>query len=219
MNNIARPAKVWGLILLLLAVGATLGVAVDRTWLRSQPSAHQEERGHRGPPPHRIKRIFEVFKRRLNLSPEQAEEVRAILHSVEDVAHELHESSKPTMKAAMDAADERIRSLLNAEQAPIYEKLIAERKRRFESSGGPGPRRRGPHKHRSRGPYDSDAGPRRRGPFHHLDSNGDGVLSKDEVATDPSPFGARILKRFTEIDTDGDGLLTPEELRNGRPKR
>lgn len=185
------------LIALLLGAGGAMGIAIDRTWF--QEAASKRSRGNRrGPPPHMTKRIFETFKQRLGLSPEQATAVRSILDSVEDTAKELHESSKPVMTAAMSEADDKIRALLNAEQRPIYEQLIEERQKRFERAG-PGPR-----------------GPRRGNPMRHLDANGDGKLSRAEVEADTSGRNQRLLGRFSKIDTNSDGFLTRAELRDGR---
>jgi Ca2+-binding EF-hand superfamily protein len=47
--------------------------------------------------------------------------------------------------------------------------------------------------------------------FTQLDANGDGKLSREEVANH-----SRLRDSFDRLDADKDGLLTPDELRAGR---
>ncbi|QUN05291.1 hypothetical protein KDN34_13975 [Shewanella yunxiaonensis] len=44
--------------------------------------------------------------------------------------------------------------------------------------------------------------------FSELDSNGDGVLSRDEVSSDPF-----LSQRFDELDKDGSGTLSQDEVK------
>lgn len=48
--------------------------------------------------------------------------------------------------------------------------------------------------------------------FARLDSDGDGMISRDE-------FMAPALKRFDRADADGDGIVTPEERAAAREAR
>lgn len=187
------------LIALLLGAGGATGIAIDRTWFQEASTKGARARDG-GPRSHMTERIFKIFKQRLSLSAEQATAVRSILDSVEETAKELHESSKPLMKAAMSDADDKIRALLTAEQGPIYEQLIEERQKRFEREGG----RRRPR------------GRRRGNPMRQLDTDGDEKLSRAEVEADPSKRSERLLRRFSEIDTNSDGFLTLDELHDGR---
>lgn len=51
----------------------------------------------------------------------------------------------------------------------------------------------------------------RAGIWKRLDTDGDGRLSREEVANHP-----RLAQHFDAIDTNKDGFLTPEELRAAR---
>ena len=150
MSSARRKLPAIGLVLALLLVGAAMGVAVDRVWIRNH--APTAEGAHSGPRPSmRADRIFSMFRERLNLSEDQATKVRAILLDVETFAHGIREGARPKMDAAMAAADEKIRVLLTDEQAILYDELIEERKRRIRDreskhpGHGHGPRgHRGP---------------------------------------------------------------------------
>lgn len=50
--------------------------------------------------------------------------------------------------------------------------------------------------------------------FDQLDRNGDGSLSRQEVAG----HSPKLVKRFDALDRNGDGKLTPEELRQRTEK-
>jgi hypothetical protein len=144
----------------------------------------------------RADRIFAIFRERLDLTESQAAKVRAILDGLETFFNDVRAKAKPQMDAAMAAADDKIRALLTEQQAPIYEELLEERKRRVQSreSGHHGP-------------------PGHHGPLHHLDANNDGQLSKAEIETDTNPKAAHLLERFAEIDENADGFLSGPELR------
>lgn len=177
-----------------------MGVAIDRMWIRQAQIPHTTRPNSAGPPPSvRADRIFAMFRKRLDLTESQAVEVRAILDEVETFFNDVRAKAKPQMDAAMKAADDKIRALLTAKQAPIYETLLEERKRRVEE------REWGHH-----GP------PGRHGPLHHLDANNDGQLSKAEIENDTTPKGAHLLERFAEIDENTDGYLSGPELRRAR---
>jgi Ca2+-binding EF-hand superfamily protein len=51
--------------------------------------------------------------------------------------------------------------------------------------------------------------------FQQADANGDGFITKDEMAKVQKE---RMDKMFSETDTNNDGKLTPEEMRAGREK-
>jgi Ca2+-binding EF-hand superfamily protein len=50
-----------------------------------------------------------------------------------------------------------------------------------------------------------------KGAFSKMDGNGDGVVTRDEVAANP-----RLSRRFDAADMDRDGRVTPEEAKAAR---
>ena len=54
------------------------------------------------------------------------------------------------------------------------------------------------------------------GMFKHWDTNGDGVISRDEAQ---AAGAERIAKMFDKLDTNKDGQLTPDELRAAHEHR
>lgn len=48
--------------------------------------------------------------------------------------------------------------------------------------------------------------------FSELDSNGDGLISRDEAASIPP-----LADHFDDIDSNSDGYLTEQELQAGKP--
>lgn len=58
--------------------------------------------------------------------------------------------------------------------------------------------------------------PRGEDMFKRWDSNGDGVISRDEAQ---AAGAGRIAKKFDSLDKDKDGQLTPDELRAARDDR
>ncbi|MFG0259959.1 MAG: hypothetical protein ACF8LK_06355, partial [Phycisphaerales bacterium JB041] len=52
----------------------------------------------------------------------------------------------------------------------------------------------------------------KKGHFAHIDTNGDGVITKDEAT-------AAALKRFEKMDANGDGQVTKEEAKAAHKKQ
>jgi Ca2+-binding EF-hand superfamily protein len=66
------------------------------------------------------------------------------------------------------------------------------------------------HEAKSQG-KDGNKGGERRGPMAHLDTDGDGKVSKAEAT-------ALGQKMFQRVDANSDGVITKEELKAARPK-
>lgn len=68
----------------------------------------------------------------------------------------------------------------------------------------------------STGGYGARGGHRGEDMFKRWDTNGDGVISRDEA----NAAGAeRVAKMFDQLDTNKDGQLTPDELRQAHQDR
>lgn len=69
-----------------------------------------------------------------------------------------------------------------------------------EPAPAPAPAPMAPREKSSRVPHDR---------FAQVDTNHDGVISRDEAAATP-----QLASRFDEVDADKDGRVTPAELKN-----
>jgi Spy/CpxP family protein refolding chaperone len=109
-----------GLALVIFAAGVATGVGVDRRWL-AEPAA-----ADLGPGPGRH---FERFRSRLDLDPQQAAAIDAILAEAREQA-----------MAVRTRSQQAILSLLRPEQAARYRAMIERHQRRHPPGrGGPGP--------------------------------------------------------------------------------
>jgi Spy/CpxP family protein refolding chaperone len=135
MDNGSRnkwQVRVAALVIFLL--GAAAGVLAPRAyygWLRG------------GGPPTRQDR-FEQMSERLQLSPEQRDEVQRIFGETRDQLQALRKESEPRMKEIQRQADERLQKTLTPEQWQKFQQMQAEmrgrrgRGRRGGGGGGPG---------------------------------------------------------------------------------
>jgi Spy/CpxP family protein refolding chaperone len=128
----------WGLALLLLAVGAAAGVAVDRLAF---------SRGDRGGPPRGPPSPEAAAARMaddLELDEAQARAVREILEARRTAMGAVFERIDPEAEAIRRDADARIRALLDPGQRERFDRRVAEHERRRAEvrrrlGGGPPP--------------------------------------------------------------------------------
>ena len=127
------------LVLALLGAGVVIGVVVERAWL-AEAAAPGARNGDRARFEKRFERRFEKFKARLNLRGDQADAVKAIMREARVESRTIHKRVRPELMTIRQAAQAKIRALLDSEQQLEYEKVIEERKRRRRERRG----RRGP---------------------------------------------------------------------------
>lgn len=114
--------KVWLVVVGVFALGLLTGASLSSAYrLRA------DHRGGRGRAERRDKDIFERMRRDLNLSDEQAGQVRAILEETREEYHALRSECRPRYDAARQKGRERIRALLTPEQRQKFDQRAAER--------------------------------------------------------------------------------------------
>jgi hypothetical protein len=127
-NSTTRKAALWvGLVFLL---GAALG------GLGGYVFAHQKYTvTNAGPTTDAARRAQKVqeLTRLANLTPEQSQQVDAIIADIQSQLKSIRKPLEPQFDEARERGRERIRAILNAEQKPKFEefirKLDEERKR------------------------------------------------------------------------------------------
>jgi Spy/CpxP family protein refolding chaperone len=115
-----------GMALLLMAVGAAAGVAADRHFVR--PMGGPGGGPPWGPPGH--ERILELYRKELNLSPEQARAAAEVVATRWRAVKEIFASVDPQADAIRREADDEIRALLTPQQRVRFEELVVEAARR-----------------------------------------------------------------------------------------
>lgn len=126
----------WGLSLLLIAVGAAAGVALDRLVLS------REDHAPRGPP--RPEAMAARLADDLDLDDAQARAVREILDARWKAMGAVFARMDPEAEAIRRDADARIRALLRPAQRERFDLRVAEHERRRAElrrrlGGGPPP--------------------------------------------------------------------------------
>ena len=123
MPGEARRARVaaWALAVVLLAVGAIAGIAIDRL-LAPGPRA--------GPPGRGPAAMLERLTRDLSLTPAQVEAVRPVVEERWEALATLFARVDPEAEAIRKATDARIRALLDAAQRERFDARVAEHARR-----------------------------------------------------------------------------------------
>jgi Spy/CpxP family protein refolding chaperone len=113
--------KIWLVVLGVFLLGCVTGASLDSLYrLRAGGSERSMERGRRGDP-------FEKMKGDLNLTEQQATDVRAIIDQSREEFRALRNEVNPRYDAVRQAARSRIRALLNAEQQQRFDAKMAER--------------------------------------------------------------------------------------------
>ena len=114
--------KVWLMVLGVFVLGCLTGASLDSAYrLRAGNNERQERGGHDK------KDVFEHMKRDLNLSEQQASEIRAILDQTRNEYRALRAEVRPRYDALRQNSRARIRALLTPEQQQRFDAKVAER--------------------------------------------------------------------------------------------
>lgn len=112
---------------LLFAAGAAVGALAHRYYAMTVVSAH--------PSPEDMRQHYiSEMRTRLRLTPGQVSQLEQIMSQTKAQYRALREASRPAMLKIKQDHVERVRSILNPEQIPEYERLVAEHERRSHAN-------------------------------------------------------------------------------------
>lgn len=114
--------------MLVFLSGVLVGVFAYRLYMVNTVISGSQ-RPPRSPEEYR-RRYIEEMTGRLQLSEEQVQRLREIVDETGQRIREVHERSRPDMKAIDQAQYEKIRVMLTATQLSEYERMRAEREKR-----------------------------------------------------------------------------------------
>jgi Spy/CpxP family protein refolding chaperone len=119
INQTKSRAKIWAVFVGIFILGCVTGASIDnllRTRAGNDRKAH--DRRH-----HKMERYFERLQRDLNLTEQQATEIRAILDETHKEYRTLRSEIKPKYDEARQKARTRIRALLSPEQQQQFDAI------------------------------------------------------------------------------------------------
>jgi len=120
--------KIWLVVVGVFVLGCVTGASLDSLYrLKASNGERQERHGRRDK-----ENVFEKMKSDLNLTDQQATEVRAIIEQSREEYRALRNEVRPRYDAVRAGARARIRALLNAEQQQRFDAKTAERDARRE---------------------------------------------------------------------------------------
>lgn len=120
--------KIWLVVLGVFVLGCVTGASLDSLYrLKASNGERQERHGRRDK-----ENVFEGMKSDLNLTDQQATEVRAIIEQSREEYRKLRNEVRPRYDAVRASARARIRALLNAEQQQRFDARAAEKDARRE---------------------------------------------------------------------------------------
>ena len=122
--------KIWLVVIGVFALGCLTGASLDSVYRLQSGSERQEANGRHGK-----EDLFESMKRDLNLSEQQATEIRKILDQTRNDYRALRAEVRPRYDRLRQNSRTRIRALLTPEQQERFDAKAAERDaRRDENS-------------------------------------------------------------------------------------
>lgn len=120
MNRLAgNKLKIWSIVVLIFVLGCVTGASLTEAY-RSQFGGRERGGDRRGD-------MYERLRRDLNLSDEQAAQVRSILDETREEYRRLRLEARPRYDRIRDDGRTRIRALLTPEQQKIFDLKAAER--------------------------------------------------------------------------------------------
>lgn len=116
----------WLVVLCVFVLGGVTGASLDSAYrLKAGGPPCREQRGGGGRGGHDD--VFEHMRRDLDLSDEQAAQIRAILEQTRNEYRALRAEARPRYDRIRQSARERIRTLLTPQQRERFDAKVAER--------------------------------------------------------------------------------------------
>lgn len=113
--------KIWLVVVGIFALGCVTGASLDSVYRLRVRGAPQGMPGRHG------RDVFESMKRDLNLSDQQATEIRSILDQTRNDYRALRAEVRPRYDVLRQNSRARIRALLTPEQQKLFDAKVAER--------------------------------------------------------------------------------------------
>ena len=114
--------KLWLAVVAVFALGCVTGALLDSAYRLRAGAARTEGKRGRG-----HQEVFERMRRDLQLTEEQASEVRRILEQTRGDYRALRAEARPRFDSIRQSARARIRALLTPEQQQRFDAKVAER--------------------------------------------------------------------------------------------
>ncbi len=130
MTTLPRGSTRLKILLVLVGVfllGGVTGASLASLYRLRGGGGHGQPGRHGGGRGNREDRIFESMRRDLNLTEQQATEIRAILDQTRNDYRALRAEVRPRYDAVRQNARARIRALLTPEQQKLFDARAAER--------------------------------------------------------------------------------------------
>ncbi len=122
-ERVATRFKIWLVVVFVFVLGCVTGASLDSVYRLHAFGSRHDMRGDR----RNKEDVFESMKRDLNLSEQQATEIRLILDQTRNDYRALRTEVRPRYDALRQNARTRIRALLTPEQQKLFDARAAER--------------------------------------------------------------------------------------------
>ena len=117
--------KIWLVVVGVFILGGVTGASLDSLY-RLRASGNGRSGEMRGGERRNKEDVFDRMKRDLNLSDQQATEIRSILDQARNEYRQLRTEVRPRYDAARQNARTKIRALLTPEQQQKFDAKVAE---------------------------------------------------------------------------------------------
>lgn len=132
-------AKVWTILVGVFVLGFVTGAALDGVYRMQASNKPGEVRGNT-----EKEDFFNSLQRELNLTPDQAAEIRVIVDKTRDEYRSLRTEVQPRYDAVRQSARSQIRSLLTVEQQRLFDVKIARKDAQKSTQRREDTKRQGP---------------------------------------------------------------------------